>query len=483
MGPRVRGHGIRPFVIGLGCRVGTGSLVFGVMTASVFGAGTASAQPGGSEIAALVTDLANANQKLQDLGASIQTRQESVNKAIADVQTARDNAATAQQDIDTSQSGLKDANAAIAAAQSHFDKYAEAAYINGPSASYLTATDPGEMINTAATGQALTISSQEAIADLQRTRTELANRESAARLAKQKADQAVKDAQTSQDDAVKALTDARTTFADQQTQLDQLVSQRNAAQAKLDAVRTQWASPTAGPATTSGVPAADPGRYSANWDGAPAAAGGPRKWDDGGWDPTLPKLPSANIPGDPIAVINNVLGMTATSAQVTQQMGHSFLQKLGLVPAEVTKTGYTNGAIPRVYGKQASEYVIKRAMTQIGVPYSWGGGTAAGPGKGIDSGAGTVGFDCSGLILYAFAGVGIKLPHYSGNQYEMGRKIPTSQARRGDVIFYGPGGSQHVTLYLGNGQMLEAPYTGSDVHVSPVRTSGMTPYVIRYIEY
>lgn len=476
------GRSIRPFTGGLatrlGSRVGTGSLVFGVMTASVFASGIASAQPGSSEIAALVTELANANQKLQDLGAAIQTRQESVNKAIADVQTARDDAATAQQDIDTSQTGLKDANAAIAAAQAHFDKYAEAAYINGPSASYLTATDPGEMINTAATGQALTISSQEAIADLQRSRTELANRESAARLAKQKADQAVKDAQARQDDAVKALTDARTTFADQQTQLDQLVSQRDAAQAKLNAARTQWA--VSAPA--SGTPAADPGRYADNWDGAPAAAG-PRKWDDGGWDPTLPKIPSANIPGDPIAVINNVLGMTATSAQVTQQMGHSFLQKLGLVPATVTKSGYTNGAIPRVYGKQASEYVIKRAMSQIGVPYSWGGGTAAGPSTGIDSGAGTVGFDCSGLILYAFAGVGIKLPHYSGNQYEAGRKIPTSQARRGDVIFYGPGGSQHVTLYLGNGLMLEAPYTGSNVKVSPVRTSGMTPYVIRYIEY
>mgnify|MGYP000128387576 CR=1 FL=1 len=463
----------------LGSRVGTGSLVFGVMTASVFGSGTASAQPGGTgsaEIATLVSDLANANQKLQDLGAAIQTRQESVNKAISDVQTARDNAATAQQEIDTSQSGLKDANAAIAAAQAHFDKYAEAAYINGPSASYLTATDPGEMINTAATGQALTISSQEAIADLQRTRTELANRESAARLAKQKADQAVKDAQTSQDDAVKALTDARTTFAGQQTELDQLVRQRNAAQTKLDVARAQWS-------TTAGTPAppADPGRYAENWDGAPAASSGGRKWD--GWDPTLPMIPSANIPGDPIAVINNVLGMTATSAQVTQQMGHSFLQKLGLVPAEVTKTGYTNGAIPRVYGKQASEYVIKRAMSQMGVPYSWGGGTAAGPSRGIDSGAGTVGFDCSGLILYAFAGVGIKLPHYSGSQYNMGRKIPSSQMRRGDVIFYGPGGSQHVTIYLGNGQMLEAPYTGSTVKISPVRTSGMTPYVVRYVEY
>ena len=119
----------------------------------------------------------------------------------------------------------------------------------------------------------------------------------------------------------------------------------------------------------------------------------------------------------------------------------------------------------------------------MGVPYSWGGGNAAGPSRGIDSGAGTVGFDCSGLILYAFAGVGIKLDHYSGSQYNEGRKIPSSEMRRGDVIFYGPGGSQHVTLYLGNGQMLEAPYTGSVVKVSPVRTSGMTPYVVRYIEY
>jgi cell wall-associated NlpC family hydrolase len=117
------------------------------------------------------------------------------------------------------------------------------------------------------------------------------------------------------------------------------------------------------------------------------------------------------------------------------------------------------------------------------VPYSWGGGTAAGPGKGIDSGSGITGFDCSGLVLYSFAGVGIKLPHYSGSQYNLGRKIPASQMRRGDVIFYGPGGSQHVTIYLGQGQMLEAPDIGLKVRVAPVRTGGMAPYVIRYIEY
>jgi cell wall-associated NlpC family hydrolase len=149
-----------------------------------------------------------------------------------------------------------------------------------------------------------------------------------------------------------------------------------------------------------------------------------------------------------------------------------------------TDTGITNGGgIPLVYGNQAIEYVIKRAQSQIGVPYSWGGGNAAGASRGIDSGAGTVGFDCSGLVLYAFAGAGIKLPHYSGSQYNLGRKIPSAQMRRGDAIFWGPNGSQHVAIFLGNGQMIEAPYTGSTVKIAPVRTSGMTPFVVRYIEW
>ena len=81
------------------------------------------------------------------------------------------------------------------------------------------------------------------------------------------------------------------------------------------------------------------------------------------------------------------------------------------------------------------------------------------------------------------AGVGVLIPKYSGDQFNTGRRVPIQQAKRGDLLFWGPGGSQHVAIYLGNGQMLEAPYTGSTVKVSPVRTSGMTPYVIRYIEY
>jgi cell wall-associated NlpC family hydrolase len=448
------------------------------MAASIctHGTCTAFAEPASPEgIATLVAAVANANQKLQDLGAAIQTQQESVNKAIVDVQTARDAAASAQREVDAGQAGLDDANAAIAAAQQRFDQFAASTYVNGPSASYVTATDPADILDTAATGQTLSLSSQQVIANLQRSRTEQVNRESAARLAKQKADQAVIDAQTSQDAAVTALTDAQKTFGGQQAELDRLTAERSAAQAKLEQARQQWSAP-AGPPAAAATPAAasDP---AANWDRAPAAA---VPGANSEWDVTLPAIPSAFVGGDPIAIINTILGIASSSAQATADMGRSFLQKLGILP---TPSGFTNGAIPRVYGRDASEYVIKRAGSQMGVPYSWGGGNAAGPSNGIDSGSGTIGFDCSGLILYAFAGVGIKLPHYSGAQYDMGRKIPSSQMRRGDVIFYGPGGSQHVTLYLGDGQMLEAPYTGSTVKVSPVRTSGMTPYVIRYIEY
>jgi cell wall-associated NlpC family hydrolase len=440
--------------------------------------GLGAAQPGSSDnLGSLVAAVANTNQKLQELGAAIQTQQESVNKAIVDVQTARDNAAAAQAEVDASQQRVSDANAAIAGAQKRFDAFAVATYINGPSNSYLTATDPGDILNTAAAGETLSVSTQQVVTDLQRARTEQVNKESAARLAKQNADRAVAEAEASKQTAVSELTDAQQTFKTQQADLDRLTAERAAAQAKLDEAR-KWSAPASG--QPAAQPAAAPGgNPAADWDHAPRDPG-TGNWGTP-WDPFLPAIPSAFVSGDPIAIINTILGISASSAQATADMGRSFLQKLGLIP---TPTGYTNnGAIPRVYGREATEYVIRRAMSQMGVPYSWGGGNAAGPSNGIDSGSGTVGFDCSGLMLYAFAGVGIKLDHYSGSQYNAGRKVPSSQMRRGDMIFYGPNASQHVALYLGDGQMLEAPYTGSTVKVSPVRTSGMTPFVTRLIEW
>jgi peptidoglycan DL-endopeptidase RipB len=207
---------------------------------------------------------------------------------------------------------------------------------------------------------------------------------------------------------------------------------------------------------------------------------GPAAADDGLWDPTLPMVPSAGAPGDPVAIANASLQATAQATQTTLELGRQFLGGLGI---NVGGNDTSGSRIPRVHGRQAVEYVIRRGASQLGVPYSWGGGTLNGPSRGVDSGANTVGFDCSGLTRFAFAGVGVLIPRFSGDQYNAGRHVPPSQAKRGDLIFYGPGGSQHVTLYLGNGQMLEASSDAGKVTVSRVRTAGMTPYVTRIIEY
>ncbi|ORA18233.1 NlpC/P60 family peptidoglycan endopeptidase RipB [Mycobacterium asiaticum] len=214
---------------------------------------------------------------------------------------------------------------------------------------------------------------------------------------------------------------------------------------------------------------------------APATA------DPGEWDPTLPAAISAGAPGDPLAVANASLQATAQATQTTLNLGQQFLSGLGINlggPAAPAASTNTSGSrIPRANGRQAIEHVIKRAGSQMGVPYSWGGGSLEGPSKGVDSGANINGFDCSGLMRYAFAGVGVLIPRFSGDQYNAGRHIPQNEARRGDLIFYGPNGSQHVTMYLGNGQMLEASSLAGKVTISPVRKPGMTPYLTRIIEY
>jgi cell wall-associated NlpC family hydrolase len=181
-----------------------------------------------------------------------------------------------------------------------------------------------------------------------------------------------------------------------------------------------------------------------------------------------------------VAIANQSLQATANATQTTLDLGRQFLGGLGL---NLGGSSTSPNGIPRVYGRQAVEYVIRRGSSQMGVPYSWGGGTPNGPSKGVDSGANTVGFDCSGLVRYSFAGVGVLIPRFSGDQYNAGRHIPPSQAKRGDLIFYGPGGGQHVTMYLGNGQMLEASGSAGKVTVSPVRKAGMTPFLTRIIEY
>jgi len=150
--------------------------------------------------------------------------------------------------------------------------------------------------------------------------------------------------------------------------------------------------------------------------------------------------------------------------------------------------GRVGGGIVR--GAGAVRGVIDRAMSQLGVQYAWGGGNGRGPTLGVRDGGVAdafgdyrrVGFDCSGLMIYAFAGAGVALPHYSGYQYRSGRQLPVAARQPGDMLFFANDGViGHVALYVGNGMMIEAPYSGSAVRLVPMRTAGLMPFVTRML--
>ncbi|MEW2330970.1 NlpC/P60 family protein [Micromonospora chersina] len=102
----------------------------------------------------------------------------------------------------------------------------------------------------------------------------------------------------------------------------------------------------------------------------------------------------------------------------------------------------------------AARTAIKTACLQVGDPYVWG---ATGPNS----------FDCSGLTQYAYKAAGISLTHFTGAQWNEGRKIASSDARPGDLVFF-YSDLHHVGLYLGNGLMVHAPRTGKPVQVAKV---------------
>ena len=126
-------------------------------------------------------------------------------------------------------------------------------------------------------------------------------------------------------------------------------------------------------------------------------------------------------------------------------------------------------AMPR--GSALGSVAARAALKWIGTPYSWGGGNPAGPTLGIAQGAHTVGFDCSGLVTYAWARAGIPLTHYATTQYNSGPHPARNQLRPGDLVFFAhnpanPSTIHHVGIYIGNGQMVEAPFTGARVRIS-----------------
>ncbi len=118
--------------------------------------------------------------------------------------------------------------------------------------------------------------------------------------------------------------------------------------------------------------------------------------------------------------------------------------------------GSLTGSSPTRYPTGSD--IVNEAARYLGTPYVFG---SANP---------SVGLDCSGLTKVAFARFGIDLPHYTGSQIQLGRKVSSlAEAKPGDLLFFGADVG-HMGIYLGNGRMLHAPETGDVVRIQPVRT-------------
>jgi cell wall-associated NlpC family hydrolase len=107
-------------------------------------------------------------------------------------------------------------------------------------------------------------------------------------------------------------------------------------------------------------------------------------------------------------------------------------------------------------GSKASQ-VISIAMQYLGIPYVWGG---ASPSQG---------FDCSGLTTYAFAQIGISLPHHAASQFNYGTPVSRDDLQPADLVFFN--GLGHMGMYIGGGQFIHAPHTGDVVKISSIHDS------------
>jgi cell wall-associated NlpC family hydrolase len=111
-----------------------------------------------------------------------------------------------------------------------------------------------------------------------------------------------------------------------------------------------------------------------------------------------------------------------------------------------------------VWGSNAAGTAVDAALSRLGSPYVWG---ASGPNA----------FDCSGLVQWAYGNAGVHLHRSTSEMIHDGTRVSRSQIQPGDLVF--PHGVGHVQMYIGNGQVVEAPHRGASVSIRPLGSAAM----------
>jgi SLT domain-containing protein/cell wall-associated NlpC family hydrolase len=147
-------------------------------------------------------------------------------------------------------------------------------------------------------------------------------------------------------------------------------------------------------------------------------------------------------------------GRVMFNSSAQQQMSYSVGQPGGATgaggSANVASSTKPTAASSSVSG------IISTAESFVGRPYKWGGSNPK------------TSFDCSGLMQWSFGQNGVKLPRTAAQQQQVGADVPLDQLVPGDLVFYGSP-AHHVAMYIGNGQMVEAPHTGANIHNTKLR--------------
>ncbi len=397
---------------------------------SELGDGKATVNAQATRVGQLTNQVAQAEAQLLQLQADVELKMEDANRALVDLQTAQDAAAQAKADADQAKLEADGASQEIDAARKQLDEFAAGSYKQGSTigsmSAYIGSKSPEDLLARAQLLEAVGESSLDALDVMELARTDKANKESAARAALALANEKQAEAEEAKNTADAATAAAQQAQSSQAVATQALETQKSSAESQLAAAQS----------TVAGLQSQRQ-RY-LDWleqkQAEEAAAQQPRPRPGGG--------------------------------------------------------GGGGGAAPPPSSGGGVRTVINRALSQLGVPYAWGGGNAYGPTRGIRDGGvadahgdyNKIGFDCSGLMIYAFAGVGKRLPHYSGYQASSGRRVPLSQKAPGDMLFWATRGRiHHVALYIGNNQMVEAPYSGSRVRVTSVRYGGIVGYATRLL--